>query len=168
MSKNTLTKSEKILEIRAAIGVGQHTSGYFTVDEIKKVCTKLSITYHSFLNTLEWTDREKVETRWFNKADLDTLYRTISFRRGLLSQERPSTPTRLVPPSTESFGVVDAGLTDEETNLDSIYRMLPKAMTEEATYLLIQKDAETRRDLNGQAQLAYSNSWTVRVTFERN
>ena len=153
---NTLNKTDKIMLIRKAIGVRQHRASYFTVDELKKILTDLNMTSYDFINNMKWNRRDQVDNRWFNSHDINLLWSRLEEKQKPEKPSLPPKPTRLVPPSTESFGVVDIGLTQGKTNVASIFNMLPAALTENAEHVEIRKREDDGKNL-----------WRVEITFYR-
>lgn len=166
---------EKAQAIRSIVGLEARKKHYFVQQELNTIAEYLELSKEGLIQLKWWTDRGRFRMGCVGADDMAILLGLVTKQKVLKDAQESIKPTRLVPPSEsqefhgqEEFSVVDVGLTDEETNIVSIFNMLPKAMTEEATFLCIEKEPEQhRRAINGRLRTLSTNKWTVKVSFER-
>lgn len=160
-----INRIRQLLEF-PTVHTGSRT-GYFTKQEIYKVLDTIGVdkgsSYQDICaNVPNWSKQ------WAGDAcsSLDNLKLLLQLVKDALGQqkadaEREADDTRLrrEPESQEfhgqeeSFSVVDIGLTEGETTLDSVYKLLPAAITETASSIAITDQGD--------------GMWDVSITFFR-
>lgn len=159
-----INRIRQLLEF-PTVHTGSRT-GYFTKQEIYKVLDTIGVAKGSdYLNICEYVPNWSRQWAGDTCASLDNLKLLLQLVKDALGQqkadaEREADDTRLRREhesqefhGQEEFSVVDVGLTEGETTLDSVYKLLPAAITETASSIAITDQGD--------------GMWDVRITFFR-
>ena len=156
---NAYEKSQKIREL---VGLAPRKKGYFVKQEMEAIAKYLELSRKGLVDLQWWADKGRFRMGAVGADDMTTLLSLVTKQFALNdAKESAESATRLVPPSNyeqEEFGVVDVGLTEEETTVVTIFNMLPKAMVEEAIELTIAKSRYDNED---------GKKWMVNIDFYR-
>lgn len=150
-----MTSFEKAQKIRAIVGLEPLDRYYFVQRELELIANYLEISKKGLIQQHRWVDKRSVKIGSVGSADMGILLDLVLQQKDTLEARKKAQAASQEFHGQEEFNVVDVGLT-EETTLSSIFNMLPKAMTEEATELIITKDINEE-----------TNFWTVRIRFQR-